>query len=267
MTVSLGLAIVGMGKMGRMCEALAPEYGFEVRARFSGANNADGAGLTRDALHGVDAAVEFSEPAAAVKNIRALAAAGVCAAVGTTGWTEELAAAREAVTHAGTGLVWAANFSVGMNLFFQIAGCAAGLFAKQREYEAWGWEMHHSAKKDAPSGTLKKLAEVMRASGYDRRIDLSSSRAGAVPGTHEIGFDALGDTITLRHTARSREGFARGALHAARWVVGKQGFFEFREIVGDLGEEAVDSRKLKVEREDISGSVDAVANRVVARGA
>src|SRR5579862_866615 len=105
----LGLAIVGCGKMGRMCEALALEYGFEVRARFSGANNAGGEGLTREALRGVDVAVEFSEPAAAVKNIRALAAAGVPAAVGTTGWTEELAAARGAVMRAGTGLVWAAN--------------------------------------------------------------------------------------------------------------------------------------------------------------
>ena len=115
-----------------MCEALAPEYGFEVRARFGGANNAGGVGLTREALRGVDAAVEFSEPGAAMGNIRALAAAGVCAAVGTTGWSEELAAAREAVTRGGTGLVWAANFSVGVNLFLQIAGCAAELFAKQR---------------------------------------------------------------------------------------------------------------------------------------
>lgn len=263
--MSLGLAIVGLGKMGRMCEALAPEYGFEVRARFSGANNVGGVGLTREALRGVDAAVEFSEPAAAVKNIRALAAAGVSAAVGTTGWGEELEAAREAVIAGCTGVVWAANFSVGVNLFLRIAGCAAELFAKQREYEAWGWEMHHSAKKDAPSGTLKKLAEVMRARGYERRIDLSSSRAGAVPGTHEIGFDAFGDTITLRHTARSREGFARGALHAARWVVGKRGFFEFGEIVGELGEEKVDSRELNVEREETPGSVGAVADRVGAR--
>ncbi len=233
--MSLGLAIVGCAKTGRMCEARAPEYGFEVCARFDGKNNLCGAGLTRDSLRGVDAAVEFSEPGAAIENIRALAAAGVNAAVGTTGWMEELGAAREAVNRAGTGLVWSANFSVGVNLFLQVAACAAGLFAKQREYEAWGWEIHHSAKKDAPSGTLKKLAEEMRARGYDRAIDLSSSRAGAIPGTHEIGFDSLGDTITLRHTARSREGFARGALQAARWVVGKKGMFEFREILGKLG--------------------------------
>ena len=249
--MSLGLAIVGCGKMGRMCEALAPECGFEVRARFDAANNADGVGLTREALRGVDVAVEFSEPSAAVGNIRALAAAGVCAVVGTTGWNDGLAAAREAVTRAGTGLVWAANFSVGVNLFLEIAACAAGLFAKHPEYEAWGWEIHHSAKKDAPSGTLKKLAEEMRARGYDRQIDLSSSRAGAVPGTHEIGFDSPSDTITLRHTARSREGFARGALQAARWIAGKQGFFEFREIVGELGREEVDHRQSKVERAEM----------------
>jgi 4-hydroxy-tetrahydrodipicolinate reductase len=233
--MSLGLAIVGHGKMGRLIEALAPEYGFEVRGKFDGVNNAGGAGLTREALRGVDVAVEFSAPGAAVGNIRALAAAGVNAAVGTTGWMEDLGVAREAVNRAGTGLVWAANFSVGVNLFLQVAACAAGLFAMQRDYEAWGWEIHHSAKKDAPSGTLKKLAEEMRARGYDRAIDLSSSRAGAIPGTHEIGFDSLGDTITLRHTARNREGFARGALRAARWVAGKKGMFEFREILRELG--------------------------------
>jgi 4-hydroxy-tetrahydrodipicolinate reductase len=111
---------------------------------------------------------------------------------------------------------------------------AAALFAKHPEYEAWGWEIHHSAKKDAPSGTLKKLSEEMRAAGYARPVSLSSNRAGAVPGTHEIGFDSAADTITLRHTARSREGFARGALQAARWIVGKKGFYEFREILGEL---------------------------------
>ena len=161
-------------------------------------------------------------------------AAGVSAAVGTTGWAEHLPAARQAVTQNGTGLVWAPNFSVGVNLFIQAVAHTAALFAKQQEYEAWGWEIHHSAKKDAPSGTLRKLAEEMRASGYQRPVNLSANRAGAHPGTHEIGFDSLADTITLRHTARSREGFARGALRAARWVAGKKGWFEFREILGEL---------------------------------
>jgi len=105
------------------------------------------------------------------------------------------------------------------------------LFQNEGDYEAWAWEMHHSAKKDAPSGTLLKLVRDMREAGYDRAIHESSSRAGKVPGTHEIGFDSAADTITLRHTARSREGFARGALRAAQWVVGRKGCFEFKEIL------------------------------------
>jgi len=159
---------------------------------------------------------------------------GVNSVIGTTGWFDHLPAVRETVASSGTGVVWAPNFSVGVNLFLQAVAHTAALFAKHGEYEAWGWEIHHSAKKDAPSGTLKKLAEEMRASGYNRPVSLGSNRAGAHPGTHEIGFDSAADTITLRHTARSREGFARGALRAARWVVGKKGLFEFREILSEL---------------------------------
>jgi 4-hydroxy-tetrahydrodipicolinate reductase len=158
----------------------------------------------------------------------------VNAAVGTTGWFEQMPAAQQAVTQNGTGLVWAPNFSVGVNLFLQAVMHTAALFARQKEYDAWGWEIHHAAKKDAPSGTLRKLAEEMCVAGYGRPISLSANRAGAHPGTHEIGFDSVADTITLRHTARSREGFARGALRAARWVAGKKGLFEFREILGEL---------------------------------
>jgi 4-hydroxy-tetrahydrodipicolinate reductase len=154
--------------------------------------------------------------------------------VGTTGWFDQLPAVRDAVTRGGAGLVWAANFSVGVNLFLQAVAHTAALFAKQEEYDAWGWEIHHAAKKDAPSGTLKKLAEEIRAAGYERSLTLTANRAGAHPGTHEIGFDSAADTITLRHTARSREGFARGALRAARWVAGKKGVFEFREILNEL---------------------------------
>lgn len=232
--MSQGLAIVGYGKMGKLIERLAPEYGFEVRAKFAGGDNSGGQGLSHETLRGIDVAVEFSTPLAAPANIRRLAVLGVSCVVGTTGWFEELPAAREAVVQAKTGLVWAANFSVGVNLFMEAVAHAAALFAKHAEYEAWGWEIHHSAKKDAPSGTLKKLAEEMRAAGYARPVSLSSNRAGAIPGTHEIGFDSTADTISLRHTARSREGFARGALQAARWIAGKKGFYEFKEILAEL---------------------------------
>jgi 4-hydroxy-tetrahydrodipicolinate reductase len=232
--MSQGLAIVGYGKMGKLIESLAPEYGFEVRAKFSGANNSSAQGLSHETLRGSDVAVEFTTPEAAPVNIRRLAVLGVRSVVGTTGWFEQLPAAREAVVNGSSGLVWAANFSVGMNVFMQAVTQAAALFAKHPEYEAWGWEIHHSAKKDAPSGTLKILAEQMKAAGYARPVSLSSNRAGAIPGTHEIGFDSGADTITLRHTARSREGFARGALQAARWIAGKKGFYEFKEILGEL---------------------------------
>jgi len=233
--MSLGLAIVGYGKMGKLIERLAPEHGFEVRAKFDGGNNTQAQALSHETLRGVDVAVEFTTPHAALENIRRLAALGVNTVVGTTGWLEQLPSAREAVEQGKTGLVWAANFSVGVNLFFQAVAQAAALFSKHSEYEAWGWEIHHSTKKDAPSGTLKKLAKEMRAAGYARPVGMSANRAGAHPGTHEIGFDSAADTITLRHTARSREGFAHGALRAARWIAGKKGFFEFKEILGELG--------------------------------
>ncbi len=130
--------------------------------------------------------------------------------------------------------MWGSNFSVGVNLFREVVAEAARRFAREEGYGAWGWEIHHAAKKDAPSGTLLALAETMKGNGYEREINLSANRAGSFPGTHEIGFDSAEDTITIRHTARSREGFARGALRAANWVVGKHGVFEFREILSEL---------------------------------
>jgi 4-hydroxy-tetrahydrodipicolinate reductase len=220
--------------MGHMIEAFAPQHGFEVRVRLDVHDNAGGAGLTAANLRGVDVAIEFSSPATAAENVRRLSALKVNAVIGTTGWYDELPSVRAAVERGGVGVVYGPNFSVGVNLFVQVVAEAAKRFAVHTEYEAWGWEMHHSQKKDAPSGTLLKLAETMRHAGYDRPIDLSASRAGSVPGTHEIGFDSTGDTITLRHTARSREGFAQGALRAARWVIGKKGLFEFQEILGEL---------------------------------
>lgn len=232
--MSLGLAVVGYGKMGRLITQLATEYGFDVRAKFTRENNLHEAAITRECLRGVDAAVEFTTPGAAPDNLRRLASLDINVVCGTTGWYEHLPAIHESVLTAGTGLVYSPNFSVGVNVFMQAVAHAACFFARYPEYEAWGWEIHHAAKKDAPSGTLKKLAEEIRASGYNRALTLTANRAGMHPGTHEIGFDSPADTITLRHTARSREGFARGALRAARWLAGKQGVFEFREILGEL---------------------------------
>jgi 4-hydroxy-tetrahydrodipicolinate reductase len=151
--------------------------------------------------------------------------------VGTTGWLEHMDRVRTAVAKGGAGLVWGGNFSIGANVFLRAVHETARLLANEPAYGAWAWEIHHNTKKDPRSGTLLALVKEMKAAGYERNIDISSNRAGAHPGTHEIGFDSAADTITLRHTARSREGFARGALKAAQWIPGKKGVFEFKEIL------------------------------------
>jgi 4-hydroxy-tetrahydrodipicolinate reductase len=221
------LAIVGYGKMGRLVEQFAPEYGFAVKLKLDEFNNSNFEGLTAENFRNIDAAIDFSIPAAVARNAEGIAALGVNLVIGTTGWLEHVEAVKRAAEEHGTGLVWSPNFSIGVNLFFRLVAEAARLVQEEPTYGAWAWEIHHSTKKDAPSGTLLKLVDEMKKAGFGRPIDVSSSRAGAHPGTHEIGFDSGADTITLRHTARSREGFARGALKAAQWVVGKKGFFEW----------------------------------------
>jgi 4-hydroxy-tetrahydrodipicolinate reductase len=224
------LAIVGYGKMGKLIEQLAPEYNFEVVLKLDEFNNINGDGLTAVNFEGVDVAIEFSIPSAVAGNVAGITAHGVPVVVGTTGWLEHLDQVKQTVALHDTGLVWSPNFSIGVNVFFRLVAEAARLLSTEPAYGSWAWEIHHSAKKDAPSGTLLKLVDEMRKAGYTRHIDVGSNRAGAIPGTHEIGFDSAADTITLRHTARSREGFARGALKAADWLVGKKGFHEFSEI-------------------------------------
>jgi len=217
------LAIVGYGKMGRLIDQLAPEYGFTVTARVDVDRN--------ESMDGADVAVEFSAPSSVIANVAKVAALGIPVVVGTTGWLEHLAEVKALVEKSNAALVWSPNFSIGVNIFSRLVAEAARLFQNEKEYGAWAWEIHHHTKKDAPSGTLLKLVEQMRASGFERVIDTSSSRAGAHPGTHEIGFDSGADTITLRHTARSREGFARGALKAAQWIIGRKGCYEFSDVL------------------------------------
>lgn len=227
------LALVGYGKMGKMMDSLAGEFGFETVLRLDEFNNVNGSGMTVDNFRGVDVAIEFSSPHVAVGNIESLAKLGVSTVVGTTGWNQDLEHVRQVIAEAGTGFVWSPNFSVGVNVFARLVAEAARLLANETQYGAWAWEIHHITKKDAPSGTLHQLVDRMKSAGYTRNIDESSNRAGAHPGTHEIGFDSAADTITLKHVARNREGFARGALKAARWLVDtkRKGCFEFSEVL------------------------------------
>jgi 4-hydroxy-tetrahydrodipicolinate reductase len=225
------IAIVGYGKMGRLIERLALERGIAIGPKLDEFNNANFEGITPETFRGVDVAIDFSIPSTVVENIERIAALGVNLVIGTTGWQEHMPHVKSIVEKHGIGLVWSPNFSIGVNAFFRIVSAAAKLLTDEPQYEAWAWEIHHSAKKDAPSGTLLKLVDEMREAGYGRHVDIASNRAGATPGTHEIGFDSPADTITLRHTARSREGFALGAIKAAEWVKGKSGFHAFGDIL------------------------------------
>jgi 4-hydroxy-tetrahydrodipicolinate reductase len=218
------LAIIGYGKMGRLIEQLAPEYGFTSIVTIDIDDDFGKAA-------GADVAIEFTVPEAVAGNIEKLATMKLPVVVGTTGWLRHMDRVRAVVESNSSALVWSPNFSVGVNVFLRVVREAARLLADEKEYGAWAWEIHHDTKKDAPSGTMIKLVEEMKAAGYPRNIDVSSNRAGRHPGTHEIGFDSAADTITLRHAARSREGFARGALKAAQWIVGKQGVFEFSDVL------------------------------------
>lgn len=217
------VVLLGYGKMGRMIEGLAPEAGVEVVGHVDSPDEP----LPSD----FDVAIDFSEPAAVVGNVQRVAGLGRNLVMGTTGWAGQMSEVEETVRSAGIGLVYSSNFSVGVNVFFKLVERAAELMKGQPDYEAWAYELHHSAKKDAPSGTLLSLVESMRGAGYLGAIDVASNRAGKVPGTHEIGFDSAADTITLTHTARNREGFARGALLAAKLVHGKVGLLRFSQLL------------------------------------
>ncbi len=225
------IAIVGYGKMGRMIDRLATERGIEVALKLDEHNNSHFEGITPKNFHGVNVAIDFSTPSTVIDNIERIAPLSVDLVVGTTGWHERMDYVKSLVDLHKIGLVWSPNYSVGVNAFFRLVSAASKLLANEAEYEAWAWEIHHSAKKDAPSGTLLKLVDEMRAAGFARNVDTSSNRAGAIPGIHEIGFDSAADTITLRHTARNREGFALGAIKAAEWVAGKKGFYEFGDVL------------------------------------
>ena len=217
------ILLVGYGKMGRLIEELAPAHGCEV----TGCIDVD----TGDWTVPADVAVDFSTADALQANFARYVERRLPAVIGTTGWSAHEADLREEAERAGLGVVAAANFSIGVNLFQLMVADAARLMAPHTHFGAWLHEAHHAAKVDAPSGTALWLRETMTEAAYDRPIDMSSTRAGKIPGTHTIGFDGPSDTIELTHTARDRRGFAEGALLAARWVQGRQGWFSMPDVL------------------------------------
>jgi 4-hydroxy-tetrahydrodipicolinate reductase len=218
--------------MGRLVGDLAPEYGFEVAGVIDPQSPLHGGGPEDSRWRDIEVAVDFSIPEAVKTTVPALARKGIHIIIGTTGWQADEAAVRRAVADAGIGVVAAPNFSTGVVLFEAIVARAAALFAGQSEFGAFVHEAHHAAKKDAPSGTALLLKRAMEDAGMRRPIDVSSTRAGFMPGTHTVGFDGPAETILLSHAARDRSAFARGALTAARWVHGRRGWFTMRDVLG-----------------------------------
>lgn len=230
--MSVRILLVGYGRMGKAVDALSAEYGCEVVERLDVHNNRGGEGIDSPALPAADVAIEFSLADSAASNVKKLAARGIDVVVGATGWDAQEEEVRRAAEEARIGVVHAANFSLGVNLFAAVVERSAALFARHEDFGSWIHEGHHAAKRDAPSGTALALRAAMRTAGYERDVDVSSTRAGRMPGTHTVGYDGPFDTITLTHTARDRATFARGALEAARWVRGRSGWFSMRDVLG-----------------------------------
>lgn len=216
------LLIVGYGKMGRLVDSLASDQGIEVVGRVD-----EG----RDEWAPADVAIDFTTAEALMRNFPRYLEQGLPVVIGTTGWSAQAAQFRRDAEHAGLGVVASANFSIGVNIFQLVVNEAARLMNQQPEYGAWIHESHHVTKRDAPSGTALLLRDSMAGAGYGRAIDMASTRAGAIPGIHTVGFDSPSDTIELTHAARDRRGFASGALVAARWVLGRRGWFTMTDVL------------------------------------
>ena len=228
------LAIIGMGKMGRAVEQLAPEHGFDVVARIDRVGG-DAHEVTSETLNGAEVAVEFTSPEAAPGNIRVAAAARCPIVVGTTGWDAQRADVERFVTEVGGALLAAPNFSLGVAAFTLTVEAAAAAMRQAPGFDAHLIETHHAQTKDAPSGTALALARVAAAQ-LGRDVPITSVRTGSVPGIHELVFDAPFEQIRLVHTARDRRVFADGALRAAQWLVGRRGIFTLRDVLTSPGD-------------------------------
>jgi 4-hydroxy-tetrahydrodipicolinate reductase len=224
------IAIIGDGKMGQAIRELAEAKGWKVAAMIGERESAGGSGITRSTVGNADVAVEFTEPKAAVANITAALRAGLPVVAGTTGWHDQLSAVMRVVSETGTALLWSPNFSLGANVLIELARYAGTLMQPLEEFDAHIVEIHHSKKKDAPSGTAVAIGKAA-SEGLKRAIPTTSVRTGSVPGSHELIFDGLYEQLSLTHVARDRRVFAEGALAAADWLVGKRGVFTMRDVL------------------------------------
>lgn len=224
------LLVLGRGKTGALVAEVATERGHEVRS-LAGQENPDGRALTPDLLKQVDVAIDFTTPHAVIANIIRCAEGGVPIVVGTTGWYQHLEKVRELVHERKAAFLFASNFSVGVNLFFKAIQAVAPAMSKG--YHANIVEKHHAQKKDKPSGTAATIQKILQGAGSNK-VEIASLREGDTVGMHLVVLDSPNDTILLTHDAKSRLGFAEGAVRAAEWIKGKTGFYEFSEVIDQL---------------------------------
>ncbi len=227
------IALIGYGAMGQLVATEARNAGDEIGVTFSSRDAARSISELSTELRGHDVAIDFSVAGGVLKNIEACARSGVALVEGTTGWNALESEARRLISEHHGALVYGANFSIGVNVFYRMVANASSLFASIDRYDPFIEEAHHSRKRDAPSGTALRLRALMN-ERLEREVPIASTRAGYIPGTHRVGFDSAADQITLTHTARSREGFAAGALLAARWILERKGMYEFTEVIDEI---------------------------------
>jgi 4-hydroxy-tetrahydrodipicolinate reductase len=227
------IALIGHGAMGQLVAKLATERHHEVALTLDERDATRPTEELSAELGKCEVAIDFSVAAAVTRNIELCMLAALPLVEGTTGWSINHNELARTVEESDGALIYGANFSVGAQLFFRIAGRAAELFQNLQSYDVFIEEAHHKRKADAPSGTAIKLGDIV-ANHLGRDVPISSTRAGHIPGTHRVGFDSRADHITLEHVARSREGFAEGALMAAQWIVGRKGLYEFSEVFDEI---------------------------------
>jgi|SRR3989338_6276330 len=245
----MNIAIIGYGRMGREIEKVAQNKGISVIRIDPNAEGADFREINEESMEGIDVCVDFSHPNAVIGNIEKVARFKKNIVVGTTGWYNEMDKVKRIVKDAGIGLIWSGNFSIGVNAYFKIIEQAAKIMNNVKDYDVFVHEFHHSQKADSPSGTAvmigkiiiesikrknKVVTEELKRKIEPNELHISSTRGGSIPGTHIVGFDSAADTIELKHTARSRQGFVVGAVMAAQWINGKKGFYDINDLMKSI---------------------------------
>ena len=228
------IALIGYGQMGKRVEEAAVRQNIDVAAKYWDEQPLTVTESTRTVLNGVSALIDFTSPDAVIENVRKGGELSLNMVVGTTGWSDQIDKVKKIVEDHKIGFVYAANFSLGISLFYKIVEKASSLFSLFENYDPFIEETHHKIKKDAPSGTARNLKQIVQTHYKGKEVPVTSVRAGYIPGIHRVSFDSNVDTVKLEHSARNREGLAEGAILAAKWIKNRKGFYAFEDVLDDI---------------------------------